>query len=811
MLQIEQLLLANRARLFYAVKEYFLQLQKARFPESVVCFPDFENESVKFWKAVPTRHTIEGVLLQRFWHREPTYSHLMSQTSLSSDRWLSCDHTFKAVCNIGSVRSMDNKWVTQYTGLFCILNSAGKVLTWKMTKAMSFEHIEDVLIALQRRLWKQGQQVKEFYIDNCCSLRSKLQGVFGSDLKVYLDIFHAIQRISQKMPKRHPYYYVCLHGLRMVFRDPADHGDIRTKSTPSPEIIHQQLLHFQSQWEGMKYKERLILPPAAIKEIKCLLVHVDRGCLSGISPGRGTNRNERLHRDINTHMTSTRYGVELSYALLTKIFFRHNEHIDAREEKRTPRPITAFGFSEKQTGQRFGLSTPAETPSDSIQLATCPSKIEMRKLSLSEVLDELNKMTVQNADLAEEQVSCIDFNKEEALLVLKQAVSAFYVSTYLEKMTDTAKLNAGTFFISFIAVIEKLVASCPHDSCKSQIDKTLSSWNLKRVDIPGDGNCLFTSTAFSLVQLIQGGDAGIKAHMLLLGVPEMNLEDVEFLCKFLRLKMVEEWSNNLDFYQGFITNDLSSMSQHFLQDGYFSGDAGDLMVLTLANILLIPVTIFTSIENMPVLCVLPTSGPTVSSQPIFLAYNQDGPGHYDCATQCVSTKASESKTSVITKCSCGRKPNHKVLPCTNLRCNCYRSKVKCTSACICKACANEFGVRPLPCHKRRRQVYDNQRQPLKGRSTNDFLTEMDETQTDGSFTLLESLILKMIITHFILQGFDVSANSVLQAFKKIQCLCDTCHSVEFPLLKRSIRNIERYLSKLFSTIELLKLLVKFSH
>ena len=198
MLQIEQLLLSNRARLFYSLKELFLQVQKARFPESVVSFPDLENESVKFWKAVPTRHSLEGVFLQRFWQREPTYSYLMSQTSLSSDCcWLSCDHTFKAVSNIGSVRSMDNKWVTQYTGLFCILNSAGKVLTWKMTKALSFEHIQNVLIALQTRLQEQGQQVEELYIGNCCSLRSKLQGVFGSDLKVYLDIFHAIQSFSK--------------------------------------------------------------------------------------------------------------------------------------------------------------------------------------------------------------------------------------------------------------------------------------------------------------------------------------------------------------------------------------------------------------------------------------------------------------------------------------------------------------------------------------------------------------------------------------------------------------------------------------
>ena len=86
-------------------------------------------------------------------------------------------------------------------------------------------------------------------------------------------------------------------------------------------------------------------------------------------------------------------------------------------------------------------------------------------------------------------MSYVDFYGEAALLVLRQAVSAFYVSTYLDKLTDTAVLNVGTF--SFVALIEKLTGSCPHELDHSQIDTTLSSWNLKRVNMPGDGNCLF--------------------------------------------------------------------------------------------------------------------------------------------------------------------------------------------------------------------------------------------------------------------------------------------------------------------------------
>lgn len=74
-----------------------------------------------------------------------------------------------------------------------------------------------------------------------------------------------------------------MHSLRMVFRDPTDQGDIRKETTPSPDVT------FQVPWEDMKYNDKPILSPAALKEIKCLLAHVDRGCLSGIPPGGGTN------------------------------------------------------------------------------------------------------------------------------------------------------------------------------------------------------------------------------------------------------------------------------------------------------------------------------------------------------------------------------------------------------------------------------------------------------------------------------------------------------------------------------------------
>ena len=159
---------------------------------------------------------------------------------------------------------------------------------------------------------------------------------------MYLDIFHAVQRISKQIPKRHPYHQECLRSLhdQLVFRDPVDQGPTRTKSTPS-SILRQQLLQFQTVWEGISYNCREILSPAVKNGIRFLLVHIDKGCLSGVLPGHDTNHNERLHRDLNSYMTNSRYGVQLAYALLTSTLFRLNEHISASNEHRFPAPITA--------------------------------------------------------------------------------------------------------------------------------------------------------------------------------------------------------------------------------------------------------------------------------------------------------------------------------------------------------------------------------------------------------------------------------------------------------------------------------------
>lgn len=252
-------------------------------------------------------------------------------------------------------------------------------------------------------------------------------------------------------------------------------------------------------------------------------------------------------------------------------------------------------------------------------------------------------------------------------------------------MSKTADFNSrDAFFTSFIALVEGLTKKQAPDS---NLDILLKSWKLKRVIVPGDGNCLFTSVANSLVQRSQSGDTAVLQILVHLGVPETQFMDIDYIQKLLRVRMVQEWNSNLEYYQGFLTVDLSAVSRDFLESSQFSGNAGDLMVLTIANVLQIPITIFTSAQNMPLVCVMPTAPTLLSTQPLCLAYTQDTndhPGHYDYVVSMDEASLPEPKRVKVQRCTCGWKPDSTTLPCSVFRCPCFREKKACSKACMCK-------------------------------------------------------------------------------------------------------------------------------
>lgn len=147
----------------------------------------------------------------------------------------------------------------------------------------------------------------------------------------------SMERITGKMPKRHAFYSSCTSDLRLVFRAKGDQGVRRTDTTPEATELLSNLESFTDKWRDVATDDCKVLRDEALTEINKLKVHVTRGCLSGIPPSGGTNRNEAFHRYIRTFFHKSRLGFLLAYALIMMIVFNYNN----KEGKNIQKPIDA--------------------------------------------------------------------------------------------------------------------------------------------------------------------------------------------------------------------------------------------------------------------------------------------------------------------------------------------------------------------------------------------------------------------------------------------------------------------------------------
>lgn len=291
-----------------------------------------------------------------------------------------------------------------------------------------------------------------------------------------------------------------------------------------------------------------------------------------------------------------------------------------------------------------------------------------------------------------------------------------------------------------------------------------------------------------------------------------QMHNINIIAELLCQCMVKEWIDNTDYYQGFVTTDITAVAYQYQTSGQFTGDLGDLMVLTLVNVLHMPITIFTSVVNMPVICITPTMQVADSAQPFLLTFIQEGPGHYDYAVMGQSTASSgQQKTDTgkqkSQRWTCGRKIGFSAKACFTSRCPCARAKKQCNSLCRCKDCTNPHGIRPPPSKTRRRAFYDTQRQPLCGHPTDLFMQKKGESSLHGHLTLLEVMVLKALAVYFILHGLAITTDNILYAYTQVLRLAQLTDIVDFTLSNLDKEKIKKFLQKLYITMELLKSLL----
>ena len=119
------------------------------------------------------------------------------------------------------------------------------------------------------------------------------------------------------------------HCFGLVSRNCFDTGDKRNQITEGPATITRNIDDFM-RLKGTYIKEFPVNKRNdLLSEIEDLKKHVEKGCVSDIPPGGGTENNERLHRFLNRSFLrgATCLSVEVAKAVLTVLFYVYNSRI----------------------------------------------------------------------------------------------------------------------------------------------------------------------------------------------------------------------------------------------------------------------------------------------------------------------------------------------------------------------------------------------------------------------------------------------------------------------------------------------------
>lgn len=731
----------------------------------------------------PSNDIISKCYLSEYLIHQGQYNMVMSK--ITALDMISFDHTFKVAANIGYLRS-DAKWITQYNSVFIVMNQDGLVMGWQFTKTTSLDEVKPLLENIRSRISTTNVTI---LVDNCCTIRRKLKESFGQEIFVKLDVFHAVQRITKNIPKRHPMYRMCIDDLQLIFRQPCDLGHIRNKATADSVQILENINRFVMKWKCCAINGWNIMNEKVLKEIDSVKVHVSEGCLSNIKVGAGTNRNERLHRNLKPHFSRSRLGLPMALALMTVLLFQYNCNLIEKATGVVQKPICMepeidstsavyqFGITNKEAKQSIWGSQ------------------NMSSYSNHDLSNSIHRLT-QTVELSEMVSQLITLH--EIMNILEKALHLSSVAAHL-KSSSVLKYQ----FLPFMSSVTNLFFGClATDTSTRRLDSLIISWNLQKHPVDKDGNCCFVSVAMGLINVtnkVANPLPSVVNH-------EFNLNSVEILSEQLRLAAVNEWKSNPDYYANFITSDLdiNQEAEKFKANGFFASDLGDSVLNALANVLSIQMIVFTAQESYPVIHVTPRQ--IKCNYPIYLAFTNAGCGHYDAVLDVADTTPRQSTSKPSSNfCTCGKnsKSSMTVINCvpvtskytSTIRCWCLKNNQMCTSLCRCRNCNNENGKKPNvtdePSRKRHKHIHQ-----VNADKSAVFGFNMGEDVCRGNRSVLEFFILEQLLelaTNS--SNCQVSSQQVENLHAMYNAVVDISDSFEekLPIGRMTINDIQRFL------------------
>ena len=701
----------------------------------------------------PSHDLLSTCFLYDFKQKRRFYEVAMEQLTASI---LCVDHTFKISRNIGMSRG--NAWVNQYNSLFVGLNENGEVITWRFTPSEKFAEIDDLLCDLRDRLQRQGKALTCAYLDICCRWKSKMESVFGPGLNIKLDVFHAVKRVTSAIPKiNNKCRQDMINDFSLVFRCKDDLDRQRKAPTPSPEEIELNIKQFLLRWDREIHSS--IFNDKVRDEIRNLREHIRKGCLSGIPPGHGTERNEGLHKLLNSSVLSSinTIGVELAFAILTVVFYRYNSKI--LHKKDFPLPILAHA-----------LSLPSNTVSTE-NLGYVPFGFVGPRKRVECMKKTINKSRDDNLEM---------LTNDMASNLLYEMLTRHSVLSHVNaqcKARNIDVFNMESLFdanlVSFLGGRFGSDMDCDRKDHNVRLQRTVASFGLEIFPVDPDGDCAFTAVWRQIRMLTTDDDmvndtADLTNHLVTLG---LTLTDTTVPVKMLRSLFVDEiCGEKVNYYHSFIQGmtkwEFIEEAKKFIYPGQFSGQVGDLIVMALSNLLKCPILVLTSMESCNIIPFIPEN--LSCNVPIFVAFNQHGPGHYDStrpynASPNIDNESEdvhEADREDMKPCRCGKSGNNGKSgdngkkSCNSggkysSRCKCFKFKKPCTG-CKCVNCDNPYnGVPPVSNNNKVTSTVKQSRKRIKldvsRKKTSAFMSDMGEPIRQGHWNTYETSLVQCII------------------------------------------------------------------
>ncbi|XP_066934802.1 uncharacterized protein [Clytia hemisphaerica] len=760
------------------------------------------NELTKF----PSADKLENVFFHFFYLKSQEYQD--SIDSRSPVLFISADHTFKVSRKAGGFRSIDNQFVSSDLKLFIVMDCTGSIVGWKLTESTKHNELKDLIHTIHSRFPNLGQVV----IDNCCQDRELYRGIFGTNIDIKLDLFHAVQRISKLFPNRRKNQMVrkFISDFGLIFRDPMDLGKTRKRPTPNKEVILKNLdtlfvLHrpFLSTLSEAKSNE-------LDEEIRKLKVHIEKGCLSGIAPGDGTEQNENLHRLLNRSLLRgvSFVGHELLLAILTLLFYYHNERTNGKKHKCNSKIVPIFPPPSSHA---------YKTQNQIDDVVTSPAPFYQENLQYDKQNNEDHKQLVKMAfDIMNTTFTVV---KEIGKICLHRAFKA--TDILMKNLTLDSSLN------------EK--------NHTDILQYNLNAFQRSIVQVPRDGDCCFRSILLQIHQVIHSVE---QTEQLQRQLNELNLgndiTDIDNDITQLRSLFVERLQIDGSYRTFLVENDFEDI-ETFKERGVFASNNGDFVVKVVCDILRVPITILQSNARLNVQTFIPVS--PVFEKPLLIAYNvfevhysatketcesaaeeesqeKDVPvksAHCYCKKGCVTGKTKKCPCLIASrdcskKCRCischNNKPvNTKGCRCTTscggnksavrkTKCYCYKKGLSCQN-CKCKNCKNPFGLRNEDQDTAKKEPKKRNRNSFKSYRrlrTEEFLTDSGSLLElpEGSWTDQETVCLFTCaeVVYVELKGYQPQPIQTLYNF-----LVDNGVS-SFPKIKMRTKTLKQISGKL---------------